>query len=81
MPFSLKMSKNIKSTTRHSKLSYISIFTNLLRTDPAILKKLNIVLMKIPFQIKHQQFERIINLDINAVAVAQMCYEKIAIPK
>ena len=33
MPFSLKMSENIKSTTRHLKYSYISIFTNLLRTD------------------------------------------------
>ena len=29
MPFSLKMSKNIKSTTRHLKYSYILIFTNL----------------------------------------------------
>ena len=27
------MSKNIKSTTTHLKYSYISIFTNLLRTD------------------------------------------------
>ena len=26
MPFSLKVSKNIKSTTRHLKYSYISIF-------------------------------------------------------
>ena len=33
VPFSLKMSKNIKSTTRHLKFSYISIFTNLLWTD------------------------------------------------
>ena len=33
MPFSLKMSKNIKSTTRHLKFRYISIFTNILRTD------------------------------------------------
>ena len=33
MPFSLKMSKNIKSMTRHLKYSYISIFANLLRTD------------------------------------------------
>ena len=32
MPFSLKMSKNIKSTTRNLKYSYISIFTNL-QTD------------------------------------------------
>ena len=29
MPFSLKMSKNIKSTTRHLKFSYISIFTSI----------------------------------------------------
>ena len=33
MPFSLKMSKNRKSTTRHLKYSNISIFTNLLQTD------------------------------------------------
>ena len=33
MPFSLKMSKNVKSTKRHLKYSYISIFINLLRTD------------------------------------------------
>ena len=33
MPFSLKMSKNIKSMTRHLKYSYILIFTNLLQTD------------------------------------------------
>ena len=33
MPFPLKMSKNIKSMTRHLKYSYISIFTNLLQTD------------------------------------------------
>ena len=33
MPFSLKMLKNIKSTRRHLKYSYILIFTNLLRTD------------------------------------------------
>ena len=33
MPFSLIMSKNIKSTTRHLKFTYISIFTNLQRTD------------------------------------------------
>ena len=46
MPFSLKMLKNIASTMRHLKFSYISIFTNLLQTDPAILKKLNIALMK-----------------------------------
>ena len=31
MPFSLTMSKNIKSTTTHVKYSYISIFTNLLQ--------------------------------------------------
>ena len=33
MPFPLKMSKNIKSLMRHLKFSYISIFTNLLRTQ------------------------------------------------
>ena len=33
MPLSLKMSKNIKSTTRYLKYSYISIFTNLLRVN------------------------------------------------
>ena len=33
MPFSLKMSKNIKPTKRLLKYSYISIFTNLLRID------------------------------------------------
>ena len=33
MPFSLKMSKNIKSPMRHLKYSYILIFTNLLWTD------------------------------------------------
>ena len=34
MPFSLKMSKNVKSTRDiYLKYSYISIFTNLLRTD------------------------------------------------
>ena len=32
MPFSLKMSKTIKSTERRLKYSYVSIFTNLLRT-------------------------------------------------
>ena len=30
MPFSLEMSESIKSTTRHLKYSYMSIFTNLL---------------------------------------------------
>ena len=30
MPFSLKLSKNVKFTTRHLKYSYILIFTNLL---------------------------------------------------
>ena len=33
MPFFSKMSKNIKTTTRHLKCSYFSIFTNVLRTD------------------------------------------------
>ena len=33
MLFFLKMSKNIESTTRHLQFSYISIFTNLLRTE------------------------------------------------
>ena len=33
MPLSLKMLKNIKSTTRYLKYSYISIFTNLLRAN------------------------------------------------
>ena len=33
IPFPLKMSKNIKSLMRHLKFSYISIFTNLLRTQ------------------------------------------------
>ena len=33
MPFYLQMSQNINSTTRHLKFSYISILTNLLRTD------------------------------------------------
>ena len=33
MPFYLQMSKNIKSTTRHLKFSYISILSNLLRID------------------------------------------------
>ena len=33
MTFSLKISKNIKSMTRRSKYSYISIFTNFLWTD------------------------------------------------
>ena len=32
MPISLKMSRSIKSKTRHLKFSHISIFTNLLRT-------------------------------------------------
>ena len=34
MPFSLQMSKNI--TTMHLKYSYISIITNLTRTDNEI---------------------------------------------
>ena len=29
----MKMSENINETTRHLKFRYISIFTNLLRTD------------------------------------------------
>ena len=33
MPFYLQMSTNINSTTRHLRFSYISILTNLLRTD------------------------------------------------
>ena len=33
MPFSLKMSKNINSTTRDLKYNYISTLTNLPRTD------------------------------------------------
>ena len=33
MPLYLKMSENINETTRHLKFCYISILTNLLRTD------------------------------------------------
>ena len=33
MPLYLKMSENINKTTRHLKFCYISILTNLLRTD------------------------------------------------
>ena len=33
MPLYLKMSENIYQRTRHFKFRYISIFTNLLRTD------------------------------------------------
>ena len=33
MPFSLKMSKNIKVTSRHLKFSFILILTNLLQTE------------------------------------------------
>ena len=33
MPLYMKMSQNINKTTRHLKFSYISILTNLLRTD------------------------------------------------
>ena len=33
MPFYLQMLTNINSTTRHLRFSYISILTNLLRTD------------------------------------------------
>ena len=32
MPFYLEMSQNINSTTRHLKIDYISILTNLVRT-------------------------------------------------
>ena len=33
MPFYMKMSQNINKTMRHLKFCYISILTNLLRTD------------------------------------------------
>ena len=33
MPLYMKMSENINETTRHLKFRYISIITNLLRTD------------------------------------------------
>ena len=33
MPLYMKMSENTNETTRHSKFCYISILTNLLRTD------------------------------------------------
>ena len=33
LPLYLKMSENIYQTTRHLKFHYISILTNLLRTD------------------------------------------------
>ena len=33
MPLYMKMSQNINKTTRHLKFRYISILTNLLRTD------------------------------------------------
>ena len=33
MPLYMKMSENINETTRHLKFRYISILTNLLRTD------------------------------------------------
>ena len=33
MPLYMKMSQNINKTMRHLKFSYISILTNLLRTD------------------------------------------------
>ena len=33
MPLYMKMSENINKTTRHFKFRYISILTNLLRTD------------------------------------------------
>ena len=49
MPLSLKMSKNIKSTTRHLNYSYISIFTNLLRTDNEMRSVKSIYRTYIPF--------------------------------
>ena len=33
MPLYMKMSQNINETTRHLKFRFISILTNLLRTD------------------------------------------------
>ena len=33
MPLYMKMSQNINKTTRHLRFCYISILTNLLRTD------------------------------------------------
>ena len=33
MPLYMKMSENINETTRHFEFRYISILTNLLRTD------------------------------------------------
>ena len=33
MPLYMKMSENINETTRHLKFRYISILTNLLRTE------------------------------------------------
>ena len=33
MPLCMKMSQNINKTTRHLKFRYISILTNLLRTN------------------------------------------------
>ena len=33
MPLYMKISQNINKTMRHSKFCYISILTNLLRTD------------------------------------------------
>ena len=33
MPLYMKMSENMNQTTRHLKFRYISILTNLLRTD------------------------------------------------
>ena len=33
MPFYMKMSQNINKTTRHLQFCFISILTNLLRTD------------------------------------------------
>ena len=33
MPLHMKMSENMNETTRHLKFRYVSILTNLLRTD------------------------------------------------
>ena len=42
MPLYLKMSENIHQTTRHLKFRYISIRTNLLRTQKKICENRNI---------------------------------------
>ena len=46
MPFSLKMSKNIKFTTRHLTFSYISILTNLLQIDKRVKTIYNLYRLK-----------------------------------